>query len=61
MDARFDDAVSALRTLGIETQIERNGVGHLLLTVKGEAVDSWTDSDGPWVTLVVAEGEEPDA
>lgn len=56
VSTEFEHAVEAMRAAGIEVQIERNGVDHLLLTVRGEAVDDWRDGDGPWLTVVAHEG-----
>lgn len=60
MDDTWNEVVHALAAAGIEAELERNGVGQLLLTIRGEAVDDWRD-DGPWVTVVAHEsaGAEP--
>lgn len=47
MEDAFAAATEALASAGIFAQLERNGVGQLLLTVRGEAVDDWRDDDGP--------------
>lgn len=57
MEATWSRAVEALAAVGIKAELERNGVGQLLLTIKGEAVDDWRDEDGPWVSVVADESE----
>lgn len=51
----FERAAEAIRAAGIEAQAERNGVGPLPLTLKGEAVHDRRDDDGPWITVVADE------
>lgn len=52
-----DNAVKELAAAGIHAELERSESGQLQLTIRGEAVDAWTDDDGPWVIIAVHEGE----
>lgn len=55
MEPQYETVVRALAAAGIEAELERTESGQLLLTIRGEAVDSWVDDKGPYVSVVVEE------
>jgi hypothetical protein len=55
----YDAAVRALAAAGIAADIERNGVGQLVVDVRGEVVDQWDAPEGHWVAVVAEDQVSP--